>query len=64
MRRAFEKVECPGCGRRISAYVPHMGNGADVKLVAHNHPRGIECPASDRLIGEYKAAREQFESSR
>lgn len=58
MRRQFEKVNCPHCGRCISAYIPHRGDGSDVRIVKHkiSGPRSAdECPAGDQLMAEYKA---------
>lgn len=55
--RKFERATCPICGRRISAWVPHFGDGSDVKLVRHNErraPRGMHCSGSDRMLGELR----------
>jgi hypothetical protein len=69
VRRRFERVECPGCRRTVSAYVPHMGDGSDVRIVPHNahDERGGHhgpCPASDRLKREYEHAVQLFEKPR
>lgn len=60
MIREYERVTCPGCGRNISAYVPHMGDGSALRTTKHlaNHPEGLrrgshatrECSMSQRLI--------------
>ena len=67
MRREYERVVCPGCQRAVSAYVPHCGDGTDVKIVKHClvdpakvRTRSATCPASGELLGEYKARRELF----
>lgn len=43
MTREFERVTCPGCGRQVSAYVPHMGDGSALRTMKHlvNHPGGV-----------------------
>ena len=48
MKRQFERIDCPVCGRRVAAYVPYMGDGTDVKIVPHTSAfqRGRPCPAS------------------
>lgn len=54
--REYERIDCPGCGRRISAYVPHFGDGTGLRTVRHNRreraPRRPppECPASGRIL--------------
>jgi hypothetical protein len=73
VRREFERVACPCCGRTVAAYIPHLADGTDVKLVPHNvWPRevasqrrvadrliGQRCPASGHLRGELvKAGKE------
>jgi hypothetical protein len=57
----FERVTCPECGRRISAWVPHAGDGTDVKIKKHRDRRRVSpgfadewCRASGRLLGEYQ----------
>jgi len=53
MRRYYERVICPGCHRKISAYVPHRGDGSGLRLVKHKRgtAAGKEpCPLSDRMI--------------
>ena len=58
MKREFEKIRCPGCGSMISAYVPHMGDGSGLRVVAHNS-RDREgghhgkCDASGRIVVRY-----------
>jgi hypothetical protein len=60
MVREYMKVDCPGCGRRISAYVPHRGDGSDVVVVPHNVPHTrigrTRCAISGLMLGEWKAA--------
>ena len=71
MKRGFETVTCPGCGRRISAYVPRGGDGSDVRIVTHSmfgratrgHARTIDCPAGGRLECEYKAAQQLWQKA-
>jgi hypothetical protein len=58
MTRHFEKSTCPECARSISAYVPHFGDGSDVRIVPHNRldSRGGHdgiCPASGKMRREY-----------
>ena len=64
LRREYERVMCPFCGRKVAAYVPHRGDGSDVKIVPHKtvlYGCGPQrCPASDRLRGEYVAATKVF----
>jgi hypothetical protein len=56
--RDYERVDCPGCGRRISAYIPHFGDGSGLRTVKHKAVRlakrglGIakDCPASGRIV--------------
>jgi hypothetical protein len=56
--RKYETVTCPGCGRQISAYIPHFGDGTGLRTVKHNSirlaKRGLGkpagCPASQRII--------------
>jgi len=54
MRRGFERVQCPGCQRRISAYVPQGDDGRGLRLVPHNRSpsrsRTRPCPWSERVI--------------
>lgn len=55
MVREYEKITCPGCGRTISAYVPHMGDGSALRMVRHKPPierNGMddECSLSGRLV--------------
>ena len=53
--REFQRVTCPGCNRRISAYVPHFGDGTGLRVVKHNllasrHRASAACPYSERMI--------------
>ena len=54
MRREFERVICPGCGRVIAAYIPQFGDGSGLRTVKHVDksfaPRVWDCPASRRII--------------
>lgn len=56
MRREYERHRCPFCNRTIASYVPHCGDGSDVKLVAHNYYAdsrgGGKCLGSDRMLYE------------
>jgi hypothetical protein len=54
MIRKYERVTCPGCARKISAYIPHFGDGSGWRLVKHKlaKARGqtTPCPFSERII--------------
>lgn len=52
--REYERVTCPGCQRKISAYIPHFGDGSGLRVVPHNDARMMRrtfpCPVSGRMI--------------
>jgi hypothetical protein len=54
--REFERVTCPGCERTISAYVPHCGDGAGLRVIPHNITKNgrlcghARCSVSGRII--------------
>ena len=58
MTREYERVRCPACKRVIAAYVPHRGDGSDVRMVKHREPKpSIKlCFGGDRLVGELRSA--------
>ena len=60
--REYERVTCPGCGRKISAYIPHFGDGSGLRVVKHNRASGRggnrpePCSLSERIIVRDKGA--------
>lgn len=59
MIRRYERATCPDCGRRISTWVPHCGDGTDVRIVKHNVRIGLgktrvvrSCPSGGEFLHE------------
>lgn len=58
MIREYERVICPCCKRKISAYIPHFGDGSGLRMVPHN------IIASGQLAARRHATRPCAASSR
>lgn len=51
MKRRYEKVACPVCGRRVAAYVPFGGDGSALRPVPHKHPgKALPCVGRYELV--------------
>ena len=57
MKRQFERVTCPGCGRKVAAYVPYMGDGSGLRMPPHAivdpakvRTRSVPCYVGGRII--------------